>query len=131
MCMAGLPAVPQRTTGAWDAYMARVEPDAVFGPGFADPRPVHCKVASLTCGHGMHYLCYVQYLSTCRPRLETKRSNMIDRKHRSTRLRWLCLLWLLPGIGTAFPLQNATGGNSAPLTREDRKPFVVPSESEV
>lgn len=73
-----LPAVPQRTTGAWDAYMARVERDAVFGPGFADPRAVHCKVASLTCGHGMHYLCYVQYLSTCRPRLSQLTRNPPD-----------------------------------------------------
>lgn len=60
--------IPEKTSSEWKSFMSRAEEDAIFGPGFTDHNHVEKNVTSVTCGHGMHFLCYLQYLSTCRPR---------------------------------------------------------------
>lgn len=70
--------IPEKTSPEWQKYMSHVEEDAIIGPGFTDHDCVERNVTSVTCGHGMHFLCYLQYLSTCRPRLSQLTRNPPD-----------------------------------------------------
>lgn len=70
--------IPEKFSSEWKSYMARVQEDAIIGPGFSDYDCIERNVTSVTCGHGMHFLCYLQYLSTCRPRLSQLTRNPPD-----------------------------------------------------
>lgn len=70
--------IPEKTSPEWQKYMSRVEMDAIIGPGFTAHDCVERNITSVTCGHGMHFLCYLQYLSTCRPRLSQLTRNPPD-----------------------------------------------------
>lgn len=56
-------------TENWKKYMTEVEDNNVIGPGFSSKENVECKLVSLSCGHGMHFHCYLNYLNTNRSRL--------------------------------------------------------------
>ncbi|OBA22230.1 hypothetical protein METBIDRAFT_39490 [Metschnikowia bicuspidata var. bicuspidata NRRL YB-4993] len=67
----------------WVSYMALIKRDHVIGPGFTDQELVHNKLVSLTCGHGMHFRCYMQYLTSNKSRLnQITRNNPESAEHR-------------------------------------------------
>lgn len=70
--------IPEQKSAAWEKYMTRAEDEAIIGPGFANYSCIERNVTSVTCGHGMHFLCYLQYLSTCHPRLSQLTRNPPD-----------------------------------------------------
>lgn len=70
--------IPENVTTGWKDFITRIEDEAIFGPGFTDHECIERNVTSVTCGHGMHFLCYLQYLSTCRPRLSQLTRNPPD-----------------------------------------------------
>ncbi|GEQ66879.1 hypothetical protein JCM33374_g542 [Metschnikowia sp. JCM 33374] len=68
--------VPEHYSENWTSYMNGVKKDHVVGPGFPDQKLVHSKLVSSTCGHGMHFHCYMQYSSS-----NKSRSNQITRNN--------------------------------------------------
>lgn len=56
-------------TARWKAYMKSVSESNIMGPGFSDQKLVTSNLVSLTCGHGMHFNCYMQFLSSNRAKL--------------------------------------------------------------
>lgn len=66
--------IPETTTRRHDEFLRNVEEGSVIGPGFPINGNVSSKLVSLTCGHGMHFNCYVQFLASNR-----SRSNHITR----------------------------------------------------
>lgn len=65
---------PEAKSARYQEYMERTEGEFVVGPGFDNQAHVSSRLVSLTCGHGMHFNCYVQFLSSNR-----SRSNHITR----------------------------------------------------
>lgn len=61
--------IPESHSEKWKTYMKKVEADHVVGPGFTSQKHVHSKLVSLTCGHGMHFNCYMQFLANNRAKL--------------------------------------------------------------
>lgn len=59
----------EQYTDNWKNYMNRVKESNVIGPGFKHQNEVDNKLVSLTCGHGMHFQCYINFLSSHRSRL--------------------------------------------------------------
>lgn len=53
----------------WLLYMAKIKETHVIGPGFTHHSHVDNKLVSLTCGHGMHFQCYMNFLNSHRNRL--------------------------------------------------------------
>ena len=67
----------------WLSYMENITKENVIGPGFTDQKCVHSNLVSLTCGHGMHFQCYTQYLSSSKSRLnQITRNNPDNVEHR-------------------------------------------------
>lgn len=60
---------PDNYSQRWTEYMKKIEEDHVVGPGFRNHEHITAKLTSLTCGHGMHFNCYMQYLNSNRSRL--------------------------------------------------------------
>ncbi|CAI5759305.1 unnamed protein product [Candida verbasci] len=58
----------------WKTYMDEIKTSNVIGPGFNSDNSIESKLVSSSCGHGMHYNCYVNYLNNSR-----NRSNQITR----------------------------------------------------
>lgn len=56
-------------TNAWKNYMNKIKEFNVIGPGFKNSNEVDNKLVSLTCGHGMHFQCYINFVSSHRSRL--------------------------------------------------------------
>ncbi|KAG7192340.1 uncharacterized protein KQ657_001738 [Scheffersomyces spartinae] len=50
----------------WKQYMKWIRESNVMGPGFSSHKHVESKVVSQSCGHGMHFQCYVNFLNTNR-----------------------------------------------------------------
>lgn len=61
--------IPEHHSSRWENYMNKIDEDYVVGPGFSNQGHVHNKLMSLTCGHGMHFNCYMQFLYSNRSRL--------------------------------------------------------------
>lgn len=61
--------IPQHHSKAWEAFMSLIRDKNVMGPGFDDQQYIQSKLVSLTCGHGMHFNCYMQFLSSNRSRM--------------------------------------------------------------
>ncbi|MCH0628783.1 hypothetical protein JNB11_02210 [Kocuria palustris] len=76
-------------TSNWHDYQARIRENNVFGPGFNDPNCIENNLVLLSCGHGMHYNCYMNYLATNR-----NRQNQITRNYPENpdRKEFLCPL---------------------------------------
>ncbi|GME90536.1 unnamed protein product [Ambrosiozyma monospora] len=57
-------------SGKIEHYLKQVEEDAVIGPGFpGNQQPCSDNHSVLTsCGHGMHYSCFLGYLESIKPR---------------------------------------------------------------
>lgn len=72
------PNVPEYHSENWIKYMKKIDEDFVIGPGFTDQTLVHNKLVSLTCGHGMHFNCYMQFLYSNRSRLNQITRNTPD-----------------------------------------------------
>lgn len=53
----------------WKAYMKSVKDRNVIGPGFNHLENVESKLVSLSCGHGMHFQCYINFLNNNRSKL--------------------------------------------------------------
>lgn len=53
----------------WIKYMKKVKDSNVIGPGFPHREHVDSKLVSLSCGHGMHFQCYMNFLNSNRNRL--------------------------------------------------------------
>lgn len=70
--------IPEHHSENWVDYMKKIDEDFVIGPGFSDQKLVHNKLVSLTCGHGMHFNCYMQFLSSNRSRLSQITRNSPD-----------------------------------------------------
>lgn len=73
-----LDSIPEHRSDNWRKFMKKVEAEHVIGPGFSDRRFVHSKLVSLTCGHGMHFNCYMQFLASSRSRLSQITRNTPD-----------------------------------------------------
>lgn len=56
-------------TDRWSAYMKKIKENNVVGPGFSNQKNVNSKLVSLTCGHGMHFQCYINFVNGIRNRL--------------------------------------------------------------
>lgn len=56
-------------TESWKSYMKKVKENNVIGPGFAHQSHVESKLISLSCGHGMHFQCYMNFLNNNRGKL--------------------------------------------------------------
>lgn len=65
---------PEIQSEPFKKFMANNEEQCVIGPGFPSSGHVRNELVSLTCGHGMHFNCYVQFLASNR-----SRSNQITR----------------------------------------------------
>lgn len=50
----------------WSKYMEWIRESNVMGPGFSSHKHVESKVVSQSCGHGMHFQCYLNFLNTNR-----------------------------------------------------------------
>ncbi|CUM63002.1 uncharacterized protein PRCAT00000563001 [Priceomyces carsonii] len=59
----------QTYTDNWEIYMSKVRRDNDMGPGFTLQENVESKLVSLSCGHGMHFQCYMNFLNGNRNRL--------------------------------------------------------------
>lgn len=70
--------IPEHYSEKWRSYMQKVDEDYVIGPGFTNQKHVNSKLVSLTCGHGMHFNCYVQFLTSNRSRLNQITRNTPD-----------------------------------------------------
>ncbi|RCK59564.1 E3 ubiquitin-protein ligase ubr1 [Candida viswanathii] len=55
-------------TEKWNSFMRQTSNQSVIGPGFNLNDYVESHVVSLSCGHGMHYQCYLNYLNNSRNR---------------------------------------------------------------
>lgn len=55
-------------TEKWSSFMRQTRNSSVIGPGFNLNDYVESHVVSLSCGHGMHYQCYLNYLNNSRNR---------------------------------------------------------------
>lgn len=55
-------------TDNWRNYMRKVSEDNVIGPGFDSQNHVDSKLVSLSCGHGMHFQCYLNFVNNNRNR---------------------------------------------------------------
>ncbi|KAI5965756.1 uncharacterized protein KGF55_001119 [Candida pseudojiufengensis] len=55
-------------TKNWEYFMDTVKDDFTFGPGFKSDGCVESKLVSSSCGHGMHFQCYLNYMDNNRPR---------------------------------------------------------------
>ncbi|KAL6451746.1 ubr1 E3 ubiquitin-protein ligase ubr1 [Candida maltosa Xu316] len=77
------------TTEKWKSYMNDVSKSSVIGPGFDSTDNVESHLVSSSCGHGMHYQCYVNYLNNSR-----SRQNQITRNtpENADRKEFLCPL---------------------------------------
>lgn len=53
---------------AWEIFMSNVKEKNPFGPGFDASDCVESKLIVLSCGHGMHFKCYLNYLDGNRAR---------------------------------------------------------------
>lgn len=69
---------PEHFSEKWINYMKKIDEDYVIGPGFSNQELVHNKLVSLTCGHGMHFNCYMQFLNSNRTRLSQITRNTPD-----------------------------------------------------
>ena len=56
-------------TQAWHEYMRGVKDANVVGPGFTLHQNIDSKLVSTSCGHGMHFQCYLNYLNTSHSKL--------------------------------------------------------------
>lgn len=72
------PSIPENHSEKWVKYMKKIDEDFVIGPGFTNQKLVHNKLVSLTCGHGMHFNCYMQFLYSNRSRLNQITRNTPD-----------------------------------------------------
>lgn len=70
--------IPEHFSDNWKNYMKKIDDDFVIGPGFSNQRHVNSKLVSLTCGHGMHFNCYMQFLSSNKARLSQITRNTPD-----------------------------------------------------
>ncbi|EGW35414.1 uncharacterized protein SPAPADRAFT_69665 [Spathaspora passalidarum NRRL Y-27907] len=59
----------QAKTARWEEYMRAVKEKFVIGPGFTSHDDVDSKLVSSSCGHGMHFQCYINFLNTNRSRM--------------------------------------------------------------
>lgn len=59
----------EMTTDKWSAFMKKIKENNVVGPGFSNQKNVNSKLVSLTCGHGMHFQCYINFVNSIRNRL--------------------------------------------------------------
>lgn len=53
----------------WINYMRKVKEENVIGPGFTSRESVNRKLVALSCGHGMHFNCYLNFLNNNRNKL--------------------------------------------------------------
>lgn len=53
----------------WRQYMQQVASEHVIGPGFTRHECVDTKVVSQSCGHGMHFQCYLDFIFSNRNKL--------------------------------------------------------------
>ncbi|KAI5949197.1 hypothetical protein KGF57_004795 [Candida theae] len=52
----------------WRHFMTSVKEQSPFGPGFDSIDNIESKVTASSCGHGMHFKCYLDYLDGIRAR---------------------------------------------------------------
>lgn len=70
--------IPEHYSENWRNYMKKIDEEFVIGPGFSKQKHVNSKLVSVTCGHGMHFNCYMQFLSTNKARLNQITRNTPD-----------------------------------------------------
>ncbi|EDK46045.1 hypothetical protein LELG_04225 [Lodderomyces elongisporus NRRL YB-4239] len=58
-----------KTTSHWHSYMSKIKNENTFGPGFDIASAVDSKLVSLSCGHVMHFQCYLNYVASSHARL--------------------------------------------------------------
>lgn len=74
----------------WMSYMKKIKDDNVVGPGFTIHEHVDTKLVSLSCGHGMHFKCYMNYLTNNRNRQSQITRNSPDNSEHKEFLCPLC-----------------------------------------
>lgn len=70
--------IPEHYTENWQTYMKKIDEEYVIGPGFSKQKHINNKLVSVTCGHGMHFNCYMQFLSSNKARLNQITRNTPD-----------------------------------------------------
>ncbi|KAG2735011.1 hypothetical protein G9P44_001225 [Scheffersomyces stipitis] len=71
---AGDPVIEEVKSEKWHRFMGKIKESNVIGPGFSHNDHVESKLVSSSCGHGMHFQCYMNYLNS-----NKSRSNQITR----------------------------------------------------
>lgn len=74
----------------WKKYMKKMKEDNVIGPGFTNQENVDSKLVSLTCGHGMHFQCYLNFVNNNRNRQNQITRNSPDNVEHKEFLCPLC-----------------------------------------
>lgn len=77
-------------TENWRSFMHNSEGTKVIGPGFSHANQVESKLVSLSCGHGMHFQCYLNYLSNSKNRLSQITRNTPENSEHKEFLCPLC-----------------------------------------
>lgn len=118
---------PELNSSGWNSYMNQIKDNNVVGPGFTLHENVDNKLVSSSCGHGMHFQCYLNYLNTSRGKLNQITRNMpenIDQKE------FLCPLcksinnMFMPILWSSNKKKLSTFLNPSPETAQERKsPF--------
>jgi E3 ubiquitin-protein ligase UBR1 len=74
----------------WSTFMSSVEEGNVVGPGFSNPAQVESKLVSTSCGHGMHFQCYTNFLTNNKNRLSQITRNSPENSEHKEFLCPLC-----------------------------------------
>lgn len=56
-------------TEKWKNYIKKIDEDNVIGPGFKQAEHIDNKLVSQSCGHGMHFQCYMVFLNSNKNKL--------------------------------------------------------------
>lgn len=115
--------VPEHYSEKWKSYMQKMDDDYVIGPGFTNQKHVNSKLVSLTCGHGMHFNCYVQFLASNRSRLNQITRNTPDSIEHREFLCPLCKAINNMFIPILWTPNNRLLNNFISLPQNERSPF--------
>ncbi|KAK6464221.1 ubiquitin-protein ligase [Scheffersomyces coipomensis] len=66
----------------WKSYMHKVKESNVIGPGFSNQDHVDSKLVSVSCGHGMHFSCYMNFINSRSNQIQITRNTPENIEHK-------------------------------------------------
>ncbi|KAK6200133.1 ubiquitin-protein ligase [Scheffersomyces amazonensis] len=66
----------------WKSYMHKVKESNVIGPGFSHQDHVDSKLVSVSCGHGMHFSCYMNFVNSRSNSIQITRNTPENIEHK-------------------------------------------------